>query len=43
MNNKTIKKRSRNLKPVSHTCNPSYSGGRDKEDGSSKPIWADSL
>jgi hypothetical protein len=23
---------------VAHTCNPSYSGGRDKEDQSSKPV-----
>jgi hypothetical protein len=22
---------------VAHSCNPSYSGGRDKEDGRSKP------
>jgi hypothetical protein len=25
---------------VAHTCNPSYSGGRDQEDCSSKPAWA---
>jgi hypothetical protein len=25
---------------VTHTCNPSYSGGRDKEDCSSKPAQA---
>jgi hypothetical protein len=25
-----------------HTCNPSYSGGRDQEDHSSKPTWANS-
>jgi hypothetical protein len=25
---------------VAHTCNPSYSGGRDQEDGSSKPSQA---
>jgi hypothetical protein len=25
---------------VAHACNPSYSGGRDKEDHSSKSIWA---
>jgi hypothetical protein len=25
--------------PVAHTCNPSYSGGRDQEDHSSKPAW----
>jgi hypothetical protein len=26
--------------PVTYTCNPSYSGGRDQEDHSSKPIQA---
>jgi hypothetical protein len=26
--------------PVVHTCNPSYLGGRDQEDPSSKPAWA---
>jgi hypothetical protein len=25
--------------PVVHACNPSYSGGRDQEDHSSKPAW----
>jgi hypothetical protein len=25
---------------VTHFCNPSYSGGRDQEDRSSKPAWA---
>jgi hypothetical protein len=25
---------------VAHTCNPSYSGGRDQEDHSWKPAWA---
>jgi hypothetical protein len=25
---------------VAHTCNPSYSGGRDKEDHGSKPAQA---
>jgi hypothetical protein len=29
--------------PVAHTCNPSYSGGSDQEDHSSKPAWANSL
>jgi hypothetical protein len=29
--------------PVAHTCNPSYSGGRDQEDCSSKPPQAKSL
>jgi hypothetical protein len=24
--------------PVAHTCNPSYSGGRDQEDCGSKPV-----
>jgi hypothetical protein len=28
--------------PVAHTYNPSYSGGRDQEDRSSKPVWANS-
>jgi hypothetical protein len=28
---------------VAHTCNPSYSGGRDKEDWGLKPVWANSL
>jgi hypothetical protein len=28
---------------VAHTCNPSYSGGRDQEDCGSKPAWANSL
>jgi hypothetical protein len=27
---------------VAHACNPSYSGGRDQEDRSSKPAWANS-
>jgi hypothetical protein len=27
---------------VSYICNPSYSGGRDQEDHSSKPAWANS-
>jgi hypothetical protein len=26
--------------PVAHACNPSYSGGSDQEDPSSKPAWA---
>jgi hypothetical protein len=26
--------------PVAHACNPSYSGGRDQEDCSLKPTWA---
>jgi hypothetical protein len=28
---------------VAHTCNPSYSGGRDQEDFGSKPAWTNSL
>jgi hypothetical protein len=28
--------------PLAHTRNPSYSGGRDQEDPSSKPSWAKS-
>jgi hypothetical protein len=28
--------------PVAHACNPSYSGGRDQEDHSLKPAWANS-
>jgi hypothetical protein len=28
---------------VVHTCNCSYSGGRDQEDGGSKPVQANSL
>jgi hypothetical protein len=27
---------------VAHTCNPSYSGGRDQEDHGSKPAWGNS-
>jgi hypothetical protein len=27
---------------VAHACNPSYSGGRDQEDCSWKPTWANS-
>jgi hypothetical protein len=27
---------------VAHTCNPSYSGGRDQEDCALKPVWANS-
>jgi hypothetical protein len=30
------------LVQVAHTCNPSYSGGRDQEDRSLKPAWANS-
>jgi hypothetical protein len=28
---------------VTHACKPSYSGGRNQEDGSSKPVQANSL
>jgi hypothetical protein len=28
---------------VAHACNPSYSGGRNQEDCSSKPAWENSL
>jgi hypothetical protein len=28
---------------VAHACNPSYSGGRDQEDCTSKPAWANSF
>jgi hypothetical protein len=28
--------------PVAHTCNPSYSGGRDQEDRGSKPTQINS-
>jgi hypothetical protein len=31
------------FKAVCHTCNPSYAGGRDQEDCSSKPAQANSL
>jgi hypothetical protein len=27
---------------VAHTCNPTYSKGRDQVDGSSKPAWENS-
>jgi hypothetical protein len=28
--------------PMAHTCNPSYSGGRDQKDQGSNPDWANS-
>jgi hypothetical protein len=31
------------LGAVPHTCNPSYSGGRDQEDQGLKPAWASTL
>jgi hypothetical protein len=37
----SLKKLSQKL--AAHTCNPSYSGGRDQEDCSSKPIQANCL
>jgi hypothetical protein len=30
------------LRPVAHTYNPSYSGGRGQEDCGSKPAWRNS-
>jgi hypothetical protein len=38
-----FKKESINQTPVAHTCNPSYSGGRDQEDGGSKLTRANKL
>jgi hypothetical protein len=42
---KRKKENRRQLKPapMAHACNSSYSGGRDKEDCSSKPAQAKSL
>jgi hypothetical protein len=37
-----IKKTATNQVLVAHTCNPSYSGGRDQEDHSLKPARANS-
>jgi hypothetical protein len=34
------KKWQKSWAPVAHTCNPSFSGGRDQEVLSSKPAWA---
>jgi hypothetical protein len=28
---------------VAHSCNPSYSGGREQEDLGSKPVWSNRL
>jgi hypothetical protein len=39
---KNITKREYLWAPVAHTYSPSYSGGRDQEDHSSKPAWANS-
>jgi hypothetical protein len=33
----------RNWVLVAHTCNPSYSRGRDQEDQVLKPAWANNL
>jgi hypothetical protein len=30
-------------KPVTHTCNPSFLGGRDREGGSSRPAQGNGL
>jgi hypothetical protein len=40
-NNKKKTEKRAELVPVAHTCNPSYSGGRDQEDRGSKP-WTNS-
>jgi hypothetical protein len=37
-----LKKRVVSWALVAHTCNPSYAGGRDQEDCSSKPVRANS-
>jgi hypothetical protein len=39
---RTTKKKYQNKKPVAHAYNPNYSGGRDQEDHSLKPAWANS-
>jgi hypothetical protein len=36
-------KRKKGRAPVTHSCNPSYSGGRDQEDRGSKPAQANSI
>jgi hypothetical protein len=36
-----LKKKKSSHVPVTHACNPSYSG-RDREDHSSKPAWENS-
>jgi hypothetical protein len=47
-NPSTIKKKREKIEnkpsqaPMAHTCNPSYSGGRDKVDHGSKPAWGNS-
>jgi hypothetical protein len=37
------KKNARSQAPVAHTCNPSYSGGKDQKDRGSKSAQANSL
>jgi hypothetical protein len=37
------KEKHEGLELVAHTCNPSYSGGRDQEDRGSKPARGKSL
>jgi hypothetical protein len=41
--NKESLNRNSSQVPVAHACNPSYLGGRDQEDCSSKPAQANSL
>jgi hypothetical protein len=44
MNNwKSPQKQRKSRVLVAHTCNPSYSGGRDQEDHGSKPAQANSV
>jgi hypothetical protein len=38
-----LKKKKMSWEPVAHSCNPSYLGGKDQEDHSSKPAQANSL
>jgi hypothetical protein len=38
-----LENRSDCWEPVAHTCNPSYSGVRDQEDRSLKPLQANSM
>jgi hypothetical protein len=42
LHRETVSKREERLGTVAHTCNPSYSGGRDQEDHGSKPAWVNS-
>jgi hypothetical protein len=35
-----VSKKRKEMVPVAHTCNPSYSGGRDQEDRGLKPAQA---